>query len=242
MLTAFIVDDEPLARDELVYLLKRSKMVEVIGEAEALEQAHEEIVRLQPELVFLDIELAEHSGLELARQLLDLPKPPAVIFATAFDEYALQAFDLNAIDYVLKPFDERRIRQALDKLVRLKREPAIPAPTLPRPQLKKLAVSIEDRILMLDLEQMIALSSEEGKVVISTAQGRFTLNEPLAHMERRLEDGRFMRVHRNYIVNLSGITEIQPWFNSTYLLVMSDDSRIPVSRSYVKQLREKLGF
>ncbi len=242
MLTAFIVDDEPLARDELIYLLKRSKRVEVIGEAECMKQAHEQIVRLAPELVFLDIELAEHSGLELARKLLDLPQPPAVIFATAFAEYALQAFDLNAVDYILKPFDERRIRQALDKLIRLKKEPAIPVPTLPNTSLKKLAVSLEDRILMLDLEQIIALSSEDGKVIIATSQGRFVLNEPLAHMERRLDSPNFMRVHRNYIVNLSGIMEIQPWFNSTYLLVMSDDSRIPVSRSYVKQLREQLGF
>ncbi|MEW4372258.1 LytR/AlgR family response regulator transcription factor [Paenibacillus kandeliae] len=242
MLKTFIVEDEPLARDELIYLLKRSKKVQVIGEADNLPQAWEDIVELEPELVFLDIGLAEHNGLELAQRLMELDRPPAVIFATAFDEYALQAFDLNALDYILKPFDERRIRQALDKLLMLKQESAISMSGSAVPLLKKLAVSLDDRIMMLDMDHIVVLASKEGKMSIHTTQGAFQSAEPLTRMEQRLDHSRFVRVHRNYIVNLSCIMEIQPWFNSTYLLLMSDDSRIPVSRNYVKTLRDLLGF
>lgn len=242
MLKTFIVEDEPLARDELIYLLKLSKKVQVIGEADNLPQAWEDIVELEPELVFLDIGLAEHNGLDLAQRLMELDRPPAVIFATAFDEYALLAFDLNALDYILKPFDERRIRQALDKLLMLKQESAISVPSSAAPLLKKLAVSLDDRIMMLDMDHIVVLASEDGKMSIRTTQGAFQSAEPLTRMEQRLDHSHFVRVHRNYIVNLSCIAEIQPWFNSTYLLLMSDDSRIPVSRNYVKTLRDLLGF
>lgn len=107
MMKAFIVEDEPLARDELKYLLKRSRQVEVVGEAEGIEDAMRDISRLKPELVFLDIELADGNGLHLAKQLAELDPAPSLIFATAYDEFALQAFELYAFDYLLKPFNEK---------------------------------------------------------------------------------------------------------------------------------------
>ena len=106
MLKVYLVDDEPLARDELKYLLNRSKQVEILGESDDMEVAWQDISKLKPDLVFLDIELDEENGLNLAKQLETLEPAPAIVFATAYDEYALQAFESNAIDYILKPFDE----------------------------------------------------------------------------------------------------------------------------------------
>ncbi|XMB28974.1 LytTR family transcriptional regulator DNA-binding domain-containing protein [Paenibacillus sp. BR2-3] len=244
MLKAFIVDDEPLARDELAYILRRSRQVEIVGEADCINDAMKHIEELRPDVVFLDIKLAEDSGLHLAEQLMELDYVPAVVFATAFDEYALQAFDLNALDYVLKPFDDRRILHTLEKIRRLKKNEATIALPQPRrsPLTQKIAIPLDERILMVDLQEILFISSEEGKTLIKTEQKEYKSGEPLTHLERKLQNSHFVRVHRSYMVNVSHIAEIQPWFNSTYLLVMQDGSKVPVSRSYVKELKVLLGF
>ncbi|MFH0068659.1 LytR/AlgR family response regulator transcription factor [Peribacillus sp. NPDC056705] len=248
MMKAFIVEDEPLARDELKYLLKRSRQVEVLGEAEGIEDAMREISRLKPELVFLDIELAEGNGLHLAKQLAELDPAPSLIFATAYDEFALQAFELYAFDYLLKPFNEKRIRQTLDKLMKQRQiengesRTAPPASRTAVEQTGKLAVSIDDRIVLIDRDHILFIGLVEGKTIIKTEEIEYKIGEPLIVLERKLDNRSFIRVHRGFIVNVTHISEIQPWFNSTYNLIMSDGSNIPVSRTYVKELRQLIGF
>ncbi|MFE4812561.1 LytR/AlgR family response regulator transcription factor [Peribacillus simplex] len=248
MMKAFIVEDEPLARDELKYLLKRSRQVEVVGEAEGIEDAMRDISRLKPELVFLDIELAEGNGLHLAKQLADLDPAPSLIFATAYDEFALQAFELYAFDYLLKPFNEKRIRQTLDKLMKQRQigkdesRTAPPASRTAVEQTGKLAVSIDDRIVLIDRDNILFIGLVEGKTIIKTEENDYKIGEPLIVLERKLDNRSFLRVHRGFIVNVIHISEIQPWFNSTYNLIMSDGSNIPVSRTYVKELRQLIGF
>ncbi|WP_260286964.1 LytR/AlgR family response regulator transcription factor [Peribacillus aracenensis] len=248
MMKAFIVEDEPLARDELKYLLKRSRQVEVLGEAEGIEDAMREISRLKPELVFLDIELAEGNGLHLAKQLAELDPAPSLIFATAYDEFALQAFELYAFDYLLKPFNEKRIRQTLDKLMKQRKidkgesRTAPPASRTAVEQTGKLAVSIDDRIVLIDRDHILFIGLVEGKTIIKTEEIEYKIGEPLIVLERKLDNRSFIRVHRGFIVNVTHISEIQPWFNSTYNLIMSDGSNIPVSRTYVKELRQLIGF
>ncbi|QOS90931.1 LytR/AlgR family response regulator transcription factor [Peribacillus sp. JNUCC41] len=248
MMKAFIVEDESLARDELKYLLKRSRQVEVLGEAEGMEDAMREISRLKPELVFLDIELAEGNGLHLAKQLAELDPAPSLIFATAYDEFALQAFELYAFDYLLKPFNEKRIRQTLDKLMKQRQiekgesRTAPPASHTAVEQTGKLAVSIDDRIVLIDRDHILFIGLVEGKTIIKTEENEYKIGEPLIVLERKLDKRSFIRVHRGFIVNVIHISEIQPWFNSTYNLIMSDGSNIPVSRTYVKELRQLIGF
>ena len=248
MMKAFIVEDEPLARDELKYLLKRSRQVEVVGEAEGIEDAMRDISRLKPELVFLDIELAEGNGLHLAKQLAELDPAPSLIFATAYDEFALQAFELYAFDYLLKPFNEKRIRQTLDKLMKQRQigkgesRTAPPASRTAVEQTGKLAVSIDDRIVLIDRDHILFIGLVEGKTIIKTEENEYKISEPLIVLERKLDNRSFIRVHRGFIVNVIHISEIQPWFNSTYNLIMSDGSNIPVSRTYVKELRQLIGF
>lgn len=248
MLKAFLVDDEPLARDELKYLLLRTKEVEVVGEASSIDEAIGQITTLAPDLVFLDIELAEDSGLRLAEQLRSMEPAPAVIFATAYDEYALQAFELNAVDYILKPFDEARLHKTIEKLTRLRTIGVQEAPSpsdIPKAamdQTGKLAVMAEERIILVDITSIIFIGSTEGKTLIKTTEAEYKISDPLVTLEKKLNAATFARVHRSYLVNVNAISEIEPWFNSTYNLIMKDGSKVPVSRTYVKELKQLLGF
>lgn len=238
MLKVYIVDDEPLARDELRYLLLRNKQVEVIGEAASFEEAIEEISAYQPDLVFVDIEISHHNGLQLAKRLQELNPIPSIVFATAYDEFALQAFDLGASDYILKPFDEKRIQQTIEKII-LQRTKSNP-PSSPAP--KRIAVSLEGRILLIDCESILYITSAEGKCTIFTENQAYTISETLIMLEKKLSGSIFLRVHRSYLVNIEHISEIEPWFNSTYNITMKNRVKVPVSRTYVKDLKESIGF
>ncbi|WP_129692388.1 LytR/AlgR family response regulator transcription factor [Gottfriedia acidiceleris] len=240
MLKALIVDDEPLARDELAYLLKRSKEVEIVGEADSIRSTLELIQIEEVDVVFLDIQLADESGLELAQKLHDLSHQPAIVFATAFDEYALNAFELHAIDYILKPFDEIRIQKTIEKLAKLSMKSIKTEVKKSPPLLKqdKLAISVDERILLITFEEIIYIFTQEGKTSVVTDKMTYRINEPLINLERKLQNTSFTRVHRSYIVNLDKIIEIQPWFNSTYNLIMNDGETVPVSRTYTKELKQ----
>lgn len=244
MLKAYIVDDEPLAREELKYLLNRSGQVEILGESDIAEGALQDISKLKPDIVFLDIELAEENGLDLAKQLEKLNPTPAIVVATAYDEYALQAFDTNAIDYILKPFDEDRIMHTLAKLKNLQKigKEGIPAPYLQNDRYGKIAVSAEEKIVLLSFAEILFIESCEGKCVIKSRKQSYKVNETLAEAEKKFNQAQFLRVHRSYIVNLDQIEEIQPWFNSTCNLIMNDGSKVPVSRTYMKELKRAIGF
>ncbi|MFK7693269.1 LytR/AlgR family response regulator transcription factor [Paenibacillus sp. HJGM_3] len=248
MLKAFIVDDEPLAREELTYILRRNKHVEVVGEAECLETALEGIDREQPDVVFLDIQLAEDNGLDLARRLSELDHRPEIVFATAYDEYALKAFELNAIDYILKPFDEGRIRKTVEKLIKLAsvRDSGPTASPYKKPstpdRTEKLAIVVEDRILLVSLSKIIYIGSVEGKTVVAMDDQQYKVSDPLVAFEQKLQNTSIVRVHRAFLVNLEAIVEIQPWFHSTYTLIMKDGSKVPVSRTYMKELKQFIGF
>lgn len=246
MLKVYIVDDEPLARDELKYLLNQSKQVTILGESDCIEDAVREIKELQPDLVFLDIELEEGTGIELAGQLENLEHPPAIVFATAYDEYALQAFEADAVDYLLKPFEEERILHTLEKINKLRKmgEENVPVsqPIRNENSNGKIAFSVEEKIVLVPYTDILFVESSEGKSIIHTIKQEYKVNEPLVEVEKRLNLCRFLRVHRSYIVNLDHIDEIEPWFNSTYNLMMKDGSKVPVSRTYMKDLKKVIGF
>ncbi len=243
MLKVFIVDDEPLARDELKYLLIQSKQVEIVGEAESFEDAIIHIPNQKPDLAFLDIELGDDNGLQLAQQLHALDSTLNIVFATAYDEYAFQAFELNALDYILKPFDENQIRRMLDKINKVQKigkKDHQSSATLSGHKMRKIAVQADDRIILIDSTTIMFAESSEGKCTIKTTENEYKINETLIMLEKKLNLGPFIRVHRSFIVNIDHITEIQPWFNSTYNLIMKDGSQVPVSRTYVKELKSLL--
>jgi len=245
MLRVLIVDDEMLARDELKYLLTRTKEVDVIDEAENIEEALDKMVDYKPDLLFLDIQLSEDNGIDFAKRLKKMKNPPSIVFATAYDQYALQAFEVDAIDYILKPFDEERIVKTINKYKKLKhREDSMEEKRGADISsiMNKLALSIEESIELVKMEDIIYTGLEDGKVVVKTIKQTFIVNDPLVILEKKLPQEYFIRVHRSYIVNSNHILEVQPWFNSTYNITTKDGSKIPVSRTYVKEFKRLLGI
>ncbi|WP_144553080.1 LytTR family DNA-binding domain-containing protein [Bacillus sp. X1(2014)] len=248
MLKAFVVDDEPLARDELAYLLKRSKQIEIVGESDGVESALEKISNLDLDVIFLDIQLADESGIEIAAHINRLDHPPFIVFATAFDEYALQAFELNAVDYILKPFEEKRVLQTIEKLYKLieNHKQAIPffnqRHNFGNERPEKLAITIDEKIVIVNISDIHYIGTNEGKTVIAIENTKYSVSDSLVTFERKLQHSSIIRVHRAYLVNVDAIVEIEPWFNSTYNLIMKDGEKVPVSRTYTKELKQLLGF
>jgi two-component system response regulator LytT len=248
LLKAFIVDDEPLARDELIFLLKRSKQVEIAGQADSVEMAIEKLQNVDIDAIFLDIQLGEDSGIDIANKLNQLEYPPMIVFATAYDDYALRAFELNAVDYLLKPFDEKRVQQTIEKLsTRISsKEPKITLTSRKHAFLsdraEKLAITAEEKIVLVNVNEILFIEAKDGKTIISTTKQRHIVHDSLVTLERRLENSSIIRVHRAFLVNINSIIEIEPWFNSTYNLTLINDERVPVSRTYVKELKQLLGI
>lgn len=239
-----IVDDEPLARDELGYLLNKCSEVNSLYEAESIEEALGYLIEHSIDLIFLDIHLTEESGITLAEKLQRLDNPPMIIFATAYDEHAVQAFDLNAIDYVLKPFSFDRIQQAVQRAYRqyssLKKVVTQEVPTLLS---DSIPLQTDDRIVLVKIESIVVVSVNKGEMIVYMDKEEFTIQGTLNGWEEKLADyTSFIRVHRSYIINLQKIKEIQPWFNHTYQLTMENQLKVPVSRFYIPVFREAVGL
>ncbi|MDH6597985.1 DNA-binding response regulator [Bacillus altitudinis] len=242
MIKVLIVDDEVLARDELKYLLQRTKENVQIEEAENIESAFDRMVDHKPDLLFLDIDLSGENGFDIAKRLNRMSDPPAIVFATAFDQYALKAFEVSALDYLTKPFDEERLLQTMQKFKKWKaietQEPSLSEDKFSHNQ--KLAISVDESIVILQVDEIMYIGLSEGKKVVKTRDQMYEVTEPLVVIEKKLPEAYFMRVHRSYIVNTSHMKEVQPWFNSTYNLHMTDGSIVPVSRTYAKELKKSL--
>ncbi|QIW80964.1 two-component system response regulator LytT [Bacillus tequilensis] len=239
MLKVLIVDDEMLARDELAYLLKRTNEDMEINEAENIESAFDQMMDQKPDLLFLDVDLSGENGFDIAKRLKKMKHPPAVVFATAYDQYALKAFEVDALDYLTKPFDEERIQQTLKKYKKGNRDIAetdLSSHAGPH----KLALSVGESIVIVDTKDIIYAGTEDRHVNVKTFDTSYKVSDTLVVIEKKLPDPDFIRVHRSFVVNTEYIKEIQPWFNSTYNLIMKDGSKIPVSRTYAKELKKLL--
>lgn len=175
MLKVLVVDDEMLARDELKYLLERTKEVEIVGEADCVEDALEELMQSRPDIVFLDIQLSDDNGFEIANILKKMKNPPAIVFATAYDQYALQAFEVDALDYILKPFDEERIVQTLKKYKKQKQAQIETKHEIKgtdvAAEMHKLALPIEESIVLVNIEDIIYVGLVDGKVTVKNNEG-----------------------------------------------------------------------
>lgn len=240
-----IVDDEPLARNELAYLLGQCEGVSAIAQADSIEEALGTMLEDPVDLIFLDIHLTNESGLSLAAKINKLKKPPMIIFATAYDDYAIKAFELNATDYVLKPFELERIQQAVKKAYGQYSKQQIGELETPKRKdtgLQVLPIQMDERIYMLQVPEIIAIGIENGETTIYTKNMEYIIHEPLSALEKKIGGHHFLRVHRAFLINLKEIKEIQPWFNHTFQLTMSNGLKIPVSRSYMKEFKEKVGI
>ena len=236
-----IVDDEPLARNELSYLLQQCPEVQKIEEADSIEEALEKLLQHKIDLAFLDIHLTEESGLTLADKINRMPNPPIIIFATAYDEYALQAFEHEARDYLLKPFDLERVQQTVQRVKKIfdEKEEKVEVKT---EEISVYPIQMDDRIFMVKAKEILAVEVNRGETTIFTKGKEYKTHEPLTAWESKLPSPPFMRIHRSYLVNSDKIQEIQPWFNQTYQVTVKTDLKLPVSRSYVQSFKEQMGL
>ncbi len=248
-LRIFIVDDEAPARRGLRHHLERLSCVKVAGEAANGTEALKGIRELKPDVVFIDIQMPGLSGLDLARFLYELPKPPLVVFATACQEHALDAFEVDAVDYLCKPFTAERVEKAVNKAARVLAA-SVPSPaaaeasTTGEGSCRKIPLYRGENIVPTAPERIVFAYAEEGEVRVQTPDGSLFARFTLAELERKLAPAGFFRPHRSYLVNINFVREVIPWFNGSYKLVMGDKERteVPVSRYNVNDLKRHFDF
>jgi two-component system, LytTR family, response regulator LytT len=253
-INTIIVDDEKPARDELAFLLKAFPEINVIGQGKNGVDAVNLIKEHSPDLVFLDVQMPGLDGFGVLRKLVERKmKVPHVVFATAFDHYAVQAFDVNAVDYVLKPFDKSRIAKAIQRARKVMETQTSTAERLEQlvsqlngntkqsVQPAKILVKSGQRLLLLAAEDLIFASIDDGLISVVGRDVEGTSNyRTLEELHAALDSETFWRPHRSYLVNIHHIKEVVPWFKSSYMLKMNDkkQSEVPVSRVQTKRLRE----
>jgi DNA-binding LytR/AlgR family response regulator len=257
-----IVDDEKPARDRVARMLAKHTDFKVVGQAGDVEAAADLIDRERPDLCFLDVRIPGGDGFEVLRRITHLP---FVIFVTAYDEYAVRAFEVHSLDYLLKPFTRKRLADALDRAREVVSQEEIPGATVeslldrirsglrltdadepgePAPRetgVDRIPARRGARIVLLDPDEILCFEAEETLVFARTDGGRFMVERTLTDLEHRLVP-RFFRTHRSYLVNLARIGEIQPDEAGTYCIVLKDEerTRVPLSRRQARRLKEKI--
>ena len=253
-LKAVVVDDEQLAREELCYMLEKMGDVEVLAQAGNGLEAVGIVERFVPDVVFLDVQMPGLNGFEVAHRLIQNGTSPNIIFVTAFDKHAIEAFEVNAVDYLLKPVDGARLEQVLEKarkrLTVLKDVPLndqveriVQLMAERQSKREQVAVKVGERFLLVQAEEIIYASLTDDSINIVTSQLAGTSNfRTLDELQSRLDPSIFWRVHRSHLVNINKVKEIVPWFSRNYILRMKDAkaTEIPVSRAQTKRLREYL--
>ncbi|MBZ4646392.1 MAG: two-component system, LytTR family, response regulator LytT [Petroclostridium sp.] len=254
VIRAVIIDDEIPAREELEYLLtKEDSLFKIVGRGQSGEEAVELCNELKPDVVFLDIHMYGMSGLEAAKMILGSNSPPIIIFATAYDEHAVEAFEINAVDYILKPFSEERIRITISKIRHLLDNKGIQSGRLTKAIHTieqaggisgKLGIWVDERFILIDQKDIVYLEAQRKHTLINTTSHQYESTTSFGELEQKLDGKLFFKVHRSYIVNLNHIKEVSMWFNNNLNIIMKgyEKNRIPVSRTQIKQFKELIGM
>ena len=237
-MNVLVVDDEPYNREELKYLLGSYREIKSVKEAESGEEAVMNTMRDQPDVIFLDVEMPKMNGMEVAESIRKLKNPPLIVFATAYPQFAAEAFRYEAVDYLLKPYDEAQLEETMQRLVNKHvKDVSVKPDRAPG----KLSVEVDGDIHYLELKDILYMERVEKKTRLITKQGEFSTNAALKVLEARLLSHGFFRIHKSFLVNLKYIQKLTPWFNGAYHLQLEGtDEKLSVSRNYVKSLREQL--
>ena len=256
-LRAIVVDDEQLARDELCFLLSQLDGIEVVSQASNGIEALRAVDEHTPDLVLLDVQMPGLTGFEVARRLLRAGIDAHFVFVTAYDQHAIEAFEVNAVDYLLKPVEAERLATSIDRArtrIQSSRHTSKPLATEDMERLlqlmserqgrrEQLALKVADRFLLVQSDEVVHASVQDDVITVVTNSLSGTSNyRTLDELQTRLDPAVFWRVHRSHLVNINKIKEIVPWFSRNYILRMRDGkgSEIPVSRSQTRRLREYL--
>ncbi|TCP24941.1 LytTR family two component transcriptional regulator [Scopulibacillus darangshiensis] len=237
-----IVDDERYSREELKHLLGEHQQIKIIGEADSGEAAVMRTIQLQPDVVFLDIDMPKMNGIQAAKSMKELKKVPLFVFATAYPDFAADAFRIEAVDYLLKPFEEDQLKDTIKRLEKVmslgsESEERVASPSSPH----KLAIEGEDAITYLNPNDILYIYREEKWTQVVGKEREYQLRIPLKDLEARLKPFSFFRIHKSYLVNLDYVSRLIPWFNGAYHLeIKGRKETLTVSRNYIKGLRSKL--
>ena len=239
---AIIIDDEQPARELIKVYLRDYQDITLIGESENGFEGAKLINELSPDLVFLDIQMPKIDGFELL-ELLD--KQPLVIFCTAYDQYAIKAFDKNAVDYLLKPFSKDRFKEAIAKIQLNKAgegKASLPSPIDYRNPLSRIVVKDRKEIVIIGVEKIHYLEAQDDYVEIHTGQGKWLKQQTMKYFEQALDQTKFLRVHRRYILHLDEMTKLDKLGKETHMAVLKSGVTIPVSASGYQKLKIQLGI
>lgn len=241
-----IIDDEPLARSIVKEYLQQHPELELVQECNDGLEGLKAIQQQQPDLIFLDIQMPKINGFEML-ELLD--HPPAVIFTTAFDEYAIKAFDTHAIDYLLKPFSQERFDKAVEKLLVQKNIPAekstqelLETASHSPAQSQRIVVKNGSKIKIIPVQEIFYLEAADDYVKIHTKEGYFLKNKTMNHFEQILNMQHFVRSHRSYMINIQQVTRIDPYEKDNHIAILRSGAKVPVSRNGYIRLRQVLGL
>ena len=253
LLRAFIVDDEPLARTRLARLLNATGRVEIVGQAGDAAEALAALASVSADVAFLDIHMPGMSGLDLARRL---PAGLSVVFTTAYDQHALEAFEASAVDYLLKPVERARLARSLDRIERLRGEPsrgdvsavlerlATTLRSAPSPFLRRLPFRTRDGVQFIEVAAITHFTTRDRLTYAVTAAVDHVVDYGLADLESKLDPAKFIRIHRGTLLNLDHLDEVQPWPGGRLLVRVKDPKRteLEVARDRVQALKERLGI
>jgi len=251
-----LIDDEQPAREELAYLLSKYDDIQIIDQADSASKAIKAIKAHNPDFIFLDIQLPGKSGFDVVADIQDMTSPPLVVFITAYNQYAVKAFEKNAVDYIMKPFSRKRLEKSLDRIKEIlylkndslmqKELKHLIEKTADIKKPKRISVEHNGRILLLNPDEIAFCRYHEKKIFIHTRTDIFTLYgiSTLDHLEAHFDSSSFFRTHRNTIVNFDHIKEFSPWFHGKYNLIMNDGNKteLVVTRDRVKSFKHHLGI
>lgn len=247
-----VIDDESLARDLIIELLKDYDDFQVMGECSNGLEAIKSIRKLQPELIFLDVQMPVLNGLEVLEAIKD-EFLPEIIFVTAFDQYAIRAFDFHAIDYLLKPFSHSRFRKAVlhaktrilnqqNSLVNKQQVSSLLENHKNKPpHLQRIFVKDNGKIILLEPEKVDWIEADDKYLHLHTKQKTYLIRQTLNSIEAELDSNIFLRIHRSTIINLTRVKEIHPLFNNEYVLILEDKTKLTLSRNYKNRFFERFG-
>jgi two-component system LytT family response regulator len=242
MIKTIIVDDEPLAAGLVIEFLRSYPQFEVVAVCHDGFEALKAIQLFQPELIFLDIQMPKITGFELL-ELLD--SPPAVLFTTAFDQYAVQAFDAKGLDYLVKPFSEARFAQAIARFLSQHKAKELPDAVdypVSEERSKRIVVRVKNEIKIIQTQEVAFFEAEDDYISIHTQEGKFLKKMTMKQLEESLDPDKFARVHRSFLVNLQQVSGLEPYEKESYLLRLRSGQKIPVSKSGYARLRQVLGL
>ena len=236
MINCIIVEDELPAREELKYFLNEEKEIKLIAEFDNPLDTLTFLKNSTADVIFLDINMPDMNGISLGKIITKMYPDMKIVFITAYKDYAVDAFEIKAFDYLLKPYSESRIKNLLKSLINIKNEKTI---LIKNNNLKKITVNIDERLYVISLNDIDYIEASEKETLIFSNQKKYVSKIKISKWEEMLKGNNFYRCHRSFIVNLDKITEIEQWFNSSWILKIKNyTTAIPVSRNNIKELKE----